>query len=89
MAESLFAPLDTARRDAIVPLGTHTRMCAIPCTRHEPTTQSTKETTQHGANRLAAAGLGALTCGSGGPRRHTSLPRNSGFRELGAKRAAL
>ena len=38
----------------------------------DPTTLSTKETTQHGANRLAAVGLTALTVVSGAPCRKGS-----------------
>ena len=51
MAESLFAPLDTALRpDAMRSFRWGpTRGCALYPARHEPTTQSTKETTQHGA----------------------------------------
>jgi hypothetical protein len=48
----------------------------------DPTDQKTKETTQHGANRLAAVGLAALTVV---PRRHAGEPR---LEVLGGDRSA-
>lgn len=60
MAEALFAPW--ARPDAMPSFrwDPHEDVrYALRAT--DPTTQSTKETTQHGANRLAAVGLAALT----------------------------
>ena len=60
MSEALFAPW--ARSDAMPSFrwDPHEDVrYALRAT--DPTTQSTKETTQHGANRLAAVGLAALT----------------------------
>ena len=51
----------------------------------DPTDQRTKETTQHGANRLAAVGLAALTVVPVVPRRRAGEPR---LEVLGGNRSA-